>query len=551
MTPPPIHRDPRVCAAYSEAAGIYRIVPAGVAVPATTGELVALMGWAGETGTPLVPRGAGSGMAGSNVGEGVVVDLTALDGAPVRVDREARVAIAGAAATWAAVQAAAAPAGLRFPPNPSSGRFATVGGMVSTNAAGARSFRSGSARRWVTGALVVTADGEVTRLRRGAEPEPPVRATTRFALEAAPHLRASAELIRDRFPRTRKNSAGFALDAWLESGDLLDLVIGAEGTLGVVTEASLALEPIPEARGGLRLWLADDDRLAAAIGRLRQAGPASLELMDGSLLRYAAGGLPPEDRDLAARAGALLLCEFEGEAGEVRDAVAAARAMAAPLTIRVDAARDPEELDRLWTIRHAASPILARLGDRRRSLQVIEDGCVPPERLTEYLAAIRSITAACGLEAVLFGHAGDGHVHVNLLPDPGRPGWEEQVAAVYRDTAELVRRLGGTPSGEHGDGRLRSGLLEPVFGAEVMALFRLVKGALDPAGLLNPGVLLPDGAPALSRLKVGAGAAPLPSDIAEALRTIECEGRYGTSRLTLAGLPATAWAPGGGAPPDD
>src|SRR6266550_2879452 len=200
-------------------------------------DLASLAHWASGHHASLIPRGAGSGMGGGNVGEGVVVDLTAL---PRRreIDPAARRARTSANLTLRELNAAADPHGLRLPPDPSSGRWATLGGLVSTNAAGARSVRYGSVRRWVESLELVTADGEVANLGRGAASAnsgPSARALERFERDAAPSIRAAQEMVASRFPRTRKNSSGYALDAYLASGDPLDLVIGAEGTLGFVT----------------------------------------------------------------------------------------------------------------------------------------------------------------------------------------------------------------------------------------------------------------------------------------------------------------------------
>jgi hypothetical protein len=193
--------------------------------------------------------------------------------------------------------------------------------------------------------------------------------------------------------------------------------------------------------------------------------------------------------------------------------------------------------ERLWAIRHAASPILARLPERQRSLQVIEDACVPVERMGDYLQLVRQAADRSGVPVVMFGHAGDGHVHINILPDAGRPDWERSVAALLEEVTEGVIQLGGTPSGEHGDGRLRAHTLERVFGTEIVGLFRKLKQSFDPSGILNPGVILPSTEPPLSRLKVGANAALLPSDIERGLRQIERSGGYARSRLELAGEP--------------
>ncbi len=534
----PLHlrADLRARAAYAEGGGIYRVIPAAVARPERADEIAPLLVWAQRAGLAVVPRGAGSAMGGGNVGAGLVLDTTCLDGRRVTVFPEAKRVRAAAGATGGQMDAAARAHGLRFPVDPSSLRFASAAGMVSTNAAGARSFRNGSVRFWVTGTDLVTADGVTLRLDRGRTPDGAVPAVHRFEREAAPRIRAAAALIQRRFPRTRKNSSGYALDHWLATGDLLDLVIGSEGTLGVITEVRWRLDPAPAARAGLRVTVAGDEELMAVLAIVREASPAAVEILDRSFLRFVAPMLSAPSRRLALRAGAMLLVEFEGGAPALRDVVAVAQRRLAARAEEVAAAFGESALHALWTVRHAASPLLARLGPERRSLQVIEDGCVPVERLPDYLAALRAIPERHGVEAVIFGHAGDGHLHVNLLPDTTVEGWEEKVRAIFDEVTAVQLALGGTPTGEHGDGRLRAGLLERTYGPEIVALFGAVKRAFDPLGLLNPGVILPrdsDGA-AFTELKAGSGAAGLPADIAAALRDIERFGEWDTDRFAIA-----------------
>jgi hypothetical protein len=155
--------------------------------------------------------------------------------------------------------------------------------------------------------------------------------------------------------------------------------------------------------------------------------------------------------------------------------------------------------------------------------------------MSRYIQFVRSAAASHDIPVVIFGHAGDGHLHVNLLPEVGRAGWEREVAALLEEVTDEVIALAGTPSGEHGDGRLRAHTLDRVFGAEIVALFRGVKHSFDPAGILNPGVILPSGEPPISQLKVGASATSLPEDIRQSLREIERTAGYGRSRLELAG----------------
>jgi FAD/FMN-containing dehydrogenase len=542
MLPPPhirgIYRtDERARAAYAEAAGIYRILPQAVCLPADIEDLRQLISWAGRHLVPLVPRGAGSAMGGGNVGDGVVVDLTRMAGRRVEVNAAACRAFTSTEVTPFELNAAAANQGLRLPPDPSSARWATLGGMVSTNAAGARSLRYGSVRRWVESLTLATADGEIVTLRRG-EPRPaPVEAAAlaRFEGETAPALRQAAALIRARFPHTRKNSAGYALDAYLGSGDVLDLVIGAEGTLGLVTEIEWRLDRIPHYRAGLRIGLPSLDHLGAVVVALNRCQPSAVELLDRTFLELVA---PASLSGSETGRGweAILLVEIERDDP---DALALdlerARAAVQPWAASVETAISSAEAEQLWAIRHAASPILAGLPEDRRSLQVIEDACVPLDRMGEYIEVVRAAAARRNLPAVLFGHAGDGHVHVNLLPEVSRAHWESDIAALLDEVTAAVIRLGGTPTGEHGDGRLRAGTLEALYGAEIVDLFRLVKRAFDPLGIFNPGIILPSGDPPISRLKVGSGAAPLPADIQRGLRDIELNGGYGRCRLELAG----------------
>ncbi|HET6837349.1 MAG TPA: FAD-binding oxidoreductase, partial [Gemmatimonadales bacterium] len=445
-------------------------------------------------------------------------------------------ALTSAATTLGSLNAAASRHGLRLPPDPSSGRWATLGGMLATNAAGARSVRYGSVRPWVKGLTLVTADGEPLELRRGEAPEPGVSAVRRFAQGAAPRIRAAASQIRSRFPRTRKNSSGYALDAFLSSGDLLDLVIGSEGTLGIVTDIEWRLDPIPSHRAAVRVALRSLDQLSDAVAAILVAEPSAIELLDRSFLDLVTA-------DTVAGAGlrfpsveAVLLVEMErDDADSLRDALEVVTARVRAIAYSVDTAFSEAAAERLWAIRHAASPILAALPQSRRSLQVIEDACVPVARMGEYIRLVRQSAAARGIPVVMFGHAGDGHLHVNLLPDVHQPGWESAVASLLEEVTDAVAALGGTTSGEHGDGRLRAPSLHRMYGPDIVDLFRRVKDAFDPKGVFNPGVILPDNEPSISRLKVGSGAAPIPADIERGLREIEVIGGYARCRLELAG----------------
>ncbi len=531
---PGVRSDHRARQAYAEGAGIYRIVPQWVAAPRDPGELRALLRWASAGRIAIIPRGAGSAMGGGNVGDGLVLDLTGIAGDPVRFDAASARITVPARTTLGEIDTLVGSAGLRLPPDPSSSRWATSGGVFSTNAAGPRSLRYGAVRAWVEAADLLLADGESLRLRRG-EPASGA-AARRFETDVAPLIRSADALIRDRYPRTLKNSSGYALDAWLTTGDLLDLFIGAEGTLGIVESVTWRLAPRPTASATLRVEVPDLALLATAVSALVETGPASCELLDRTFLTLV--GAPALE--------GLLLLEYEGSSpDEVAGMVDSGMQAAKRLRLTASTATTREAEEEFWAIRHAASPILAQLPPESRSLQVVEDGCVPVDRLADYVRLLRNAAMSRSIEIVLFGHAGSGHLHANILPDVTRPGWERAVHDLLLEVTAGIIELGGTLAGEHGDGRLRAGLLEVLYGPEVMDLFRRVKQCLDPLGLLNPGVILParDVGSPVDRLKVGVAAVRLDDDIATALRRIEREGGYDRPRLSLADSPLSGSNP--------
>ncbi len=513
-------------ARYSQGAGIYRIVPAAVARPADVLELRQALAEAGRAGLPLTPRGAGSAMDGGNVGEGVVLDLTAFDAGRCDVDPGARLAACSPSLTLQALQQAAAPHRLQLPLDPSSAAWATLGGLVGTNAAGARTVQHGAMRRWVEALTLETDDGPLL-LRRGESPDPEHPVVVRWRRDVSPLLARYHEAIAARWPRTRKNTLGYDLAAWWERGDLLDLVVGAEGTLGVVTEVTVRLAPIAAHRLALRVVLADRGLLVAALEAIRAQDPAVLEFLDRSFLRLLEAPAP-------AAAAALLLADLEGDdpvelaaRGEV---VRQELATLGAGMLEASVASDRASVAELWRVRHGASPRLAALADGRCSFQVIEDGCVPPAMLAAYLGAVESACLGAGIDVVMFGHAGDGHVHVNLLPNLREADWLPRVRAVSREVSAALLGFGGTPAGEHGTGRLRAELVSQFLGSEALECFSAIKRAFDPAGRWNPGVIIADGHDPLSRLKVGPDATPLPGGVAEALHAIEAEARWGESR---------------------
>ncbi|MEO7361427.1 MAG: FAD-binding oxidoreductase [Gemmatimonadaceae bacterium] len=470
---------------YSEGAGIARTLPLAVAVPQDAPDVIELIQWARRSAMSLMPRGSASGMAAGAIGPGIAVDLSQFKTIG-DVDVGHRRIRVGAGAVRGEVEQAASTVGLRFPVDPSSGAFCTIGGMVGANASGARTLRFGSTRPWVTGLECVFDDGSMAWIRRGEALPTQIPAVARLS-HALAVLRSNVNRAALVHAGVRKESSGYAIDRALqEDGSLIDLLVGSEGTLAVFTQVELALTAAAGATGTV-LALFDSLEAATECALLASGlGAAACELLDRTFLEVAASkgasGVP-------SNVEAVLLIEMEAEnASAVANETASVSAL-----LKTRGARDvvvglsTEAQHELWKLRHAASPILSSLAPQLRSMQFIEDGCVPPANLPAYVRGVRAVLQRYEFRGVIFGHAGDSHMHVNPLVDVYRSGWRDRVRGALLDVCELTHQLGGTLSGEHGDGRLRAPLLAHVWSAEARAAFANIKAAADPAGVLNAG----------------------------------------------------------------
>ena len=517
-------------AVYSESAGVHRIDPVAVAVPADADDLGPLVEWARSEGATLIPRGAGSSMAGAATGPGVIVDLSRwkdVDASELEGNR----LTAGPGAICHEIEALAQSARRRFPVNPSSSGFCTIGGMAATNAAGAYSLAFGSMRDWVTGIECLFADGSRTWVRRGEQSAsaPPIVALS--ALLADPGM-ANA-FTSAAHPGVRKDSSGYAASLFAKSGDAVDLLVGSEGTLAFFTRIELRLALAPAGAASVMGVFPSLASATEAAIRAREAGAVACELLDRTFLEFVATA---SARAIDATSEAILLADAEGatmaDAYDGAMTIAAAFSRAGASETRLATA--PEEREALWSLRHAASPTLARLSANLRSMQIIEDGAVPPERLGEYVAGVRSALNRQEIRGVIFGHAGDAHVHVNALVDVQAPEWRRKLDELLGEVTGLVASLGGTLSGEHGDGRLRTPLLDRVWGSESLAAFAAVKRAFDPQGVLNRGVKTGAVGGALP-IKYDPSLPPLPERAARALHDVEDLRAYSSFRLDLLG----------------
>ena len=518
-------------AVYSEAAGVAQIIPAAVAVPASARDVVELVRWAAESGTPLVPRGSGSSMANGALGEGVIVDLVRLDRIDTLVPR-ARTLVVGAAVTRDRVQSSTSRHGLAFPIDPSSSAFATLGGMCATHAAGARMMKYGPLREWITGLDCVFADGTRAWLRRG-ERAPEIPALARFTQAVAPRVRA-ADPAMLRHEGVRKESSGYALAAWRESDEFIDLILGSEGTLALIVTVELRLTKSPGATASLLAGFPDLEGAAAAAVSLAAHGASAVELLDRSFLEIAAS----EGSPFALPGGLEAVLIIEAEMHPVADARQLVKELSgwceAGGAVHLEVAMSTEEELRLWGLRRAASPILNQLAPRLQSMQLVEDGCVPPAHFAQYMRGVRDALTRARFRGVIFGHAGDAHAHVNALVDVTESGWRARAERLVADVTALIVRLGGTVSGEHGDGRLRTPLLARTWRPEAIELFAATKQAFDPGGILNPGVKVPiAGAKPLGAIKYDPALPALPAAAREALDLVVREKAWARHRLDL------------------
>jgi len=525
-------------AVYSEAAGIARVIPSAVAVPVDAEDVVVLVKWAAESGTKLIPRGSGSSMAGGAVGAGVIVDLSRINHLG-RIDDRDKTVWVEPGVLWSTLDVAARRKGLRLPVDPSSGNFCTLGGMVSTNASGAHSLRYGSTRAWVNALDCVFSDGDRAIVTRGEPPPKRIEAINTFMRDVHGDIVASDKRRPMVHLGVRKESSGYAIHDYATKADLVDLLVGSEGTLAIIVGIQLTLSPLPTATSSILGTFGSLEEATAAATKAVAAGASACELLDRTFLAYAASGQPADAKfqEMMEGAAAVLLAEVESYSTD--SAATAAQSLAAEFrqsgAKRVDVALTPEAEREIWDLRHAASPILAGL-ENVTSMQFIEDGAVPLPKLPDYVKGVRQALADREVSGVIFGHAGDAHVHVNPLIDVRQSDWKQRVSGLLDDVVALTARLGGTLTGEHGDGRIRTPLLTKVWHKDTIKAFGQVKNAFDPKNIFNPGVKVPlkDQKP-INDVKYDPSLPALPEKARAALDDVVKSRAYDRFRLSLIG----------------
>jgi len=398
---------------------------------------------------PLIARGRGTNTTGATVPVqgGVVLSLERMSRI-LEIRPEDRIAVVEPGVTNSELQAALEPQGLFWPPDPSSAAYSTIGGNLACNAAGPRAVKYGSPRENTLGLYAVTGAGQ--EIRTGV--------------------------------RTTKGVVGL---------DLTRLLIGSEGTLAVITEATLRLTPKPVAKRTLRALYRDVGSAAQAVSRImsQPETPCALEFIDGAAIDMIRNYQPAAQADLPASAGAMLMIEVDGSETAVEAAAAAVCAAArGDGLVELRAAADAAEVAALWESRKALSPALRTLAPKK----INEDIAVPVSRLAELIDGLQALSGKHGIRIVNFGHAGNGNIHVNLLGNADDPAELAAMHACLDEVFTLVLKLEGTLSGEHGVGMEKRAFVSREIGPEALTLMHGIKCVFDPNGILNPGKLFPE-----------------------------------------------------------
>ncbi len=435
--------------------------PDAVIFPATADEISLVMKMANSEGFPVVPRGAGTGFSGGSVPvEGGVVLSTERMNRIIDIDIENLTAVVEPGVITWEFQQEVEKLGLFYPPDPTSLRFSTIGGNIAECAGGPRAVKYGVTRDYVTGLEVVLPTGAIV--------------TTGV--------------------RTAKGVVGY---------DLTRLIVGSEGTLGIVTKAYLRLIPAPAVSKTMLVVFPRLEDAAKAVSAVIRAKvvPATLELIDGVSIRcvedHARIGLP---RD----AGAVLLIEVDGSEQVVAsDSEVVEKVCLEGGASSVKTASDKFEVKALWNARRSISPSLFKVKPNK----INEDVVVPRAAIPELISGIGSIAESNGLLIACFGHAGDGNIHVNVMYDKLDAAEAASAEKAVKEAFELTLSLGGTISGEHGVGTAKARYLSMELGPDVIEMMKKIKAAFDPNGILNPGKIFPKAVRAVSRTEPAGDAA--------------------------------------------
>lgn len=503
-------------ALYSTDASVYQIAPLGVVVAKNRQDVVETVRLCARHRIPLTLRGGGTSQAGQAIGPGIVLDVSKNLNRLLEVNVAERWARVEPGIVLDELNAQLRQHGLRFAPDISTASRATIGGMMANNSAGARSVLYGKTIDHVLEQTVLLADGSLAELRElsAEEWEAACNGDTLLAdcyRTVGALAREHAGEIELRYPKVLRRVGGYNLDEFARgSRNLAKLMVGSEGTLGVVLEAKLRLVPLPKAKSVLAVQFADLLEALEATPLVLKHSPSAVEVMDGFILGHTkqSAALEAMRRTfIEGDPGALLCIEFYGD--EAAELPPRMQALEAELRerrygYRYHHAIELSEQARIWGLREAALGLSMAMKEDAKSLSFVEDTAVAPEKLRDYIARFMAIIRRHGTSAGVYAHASVGCLHVRPVVNLKTEEGVAKFAAIASDIADLVLEFGGALSGEHGDGLVRSPFMEKMFGTRLYEAFRTIKRTFDPLGILNPGKIVD--APALTaNLRYGPG----------------------------------------------
>ena len=505
-------------ALYSTDASVYQIEPAGVVIPRSAEAVARAIEIAGRHGVPVTPRGGGTSQAGQSIGTGLVLDTSKRLNRILEVNPDERWARVEPGVVLDDLNAALRPYQLRFAPDVSSASRATVGGMMANNSSGARSVIYGKTIDHVREQRVVLSDGSLAHFR-AMSPEELRRAQTGDSLEARAYREVPALAARHageidrRFPKVLRRVGGYNLDAFVDGTrpvDLTKILVGSEGTLGFIVDATIGLVPLPAAKAVLTIEFDDLLDALGATPLVLTHGPSAVEVMDDFILSHAKGHplLEAQRQSMVERDGSSMLCvEFYADRHEElagRIEALERDLKGAGIRCRTRRVLDAAAQQRIWSFREAALGLSTATTGDGKAISFVEDTAVAPEKLRDYIDRFRSLLQRHGTTAGIYAHASVGCLHVRPVVNLKTAAGVAQFEAIASDVADLVLEFGGALSGEHGDGLVRGAFNERMFGSELYQAFRRVKQVFDPQRLFNPGRIV-DTPSITSHLRFGAG----------------------------------------------
>ena len=490
-----IHTDPLHRMAYATDASAYREMPVGVAFPESADDVRELLRQARDRKTHLIPRAAGTSLAGQVVGKGIVVDIKGWNKI-LEINAEERWARIQPGVVRDELNLALKPYGLLFSPETSTSNRCCLGGMFGNNSCGTHSLVYGSTRDHVIACKGVLSDGtefDTTRLQEpGYRQERPLLDAILTQLEGWRDCPAIRELLQENFPdrSLRRRSCGYAVDEAVESQDLCKLLAGSEGTLAFITEMTVSLDPLPPKEKMVVCAHCNtlEGSFHANLIALKHH-PAAVELMDGKILELSFQNIELKRNTtfIDGLPAAVLIAEFWADTREEIDTQAAAFEEDVKASGLVSACTRVHgaEVAKVWDLRKAGLGVLSGMKGDAKPIGVIEDTAVAPERLPAYMQDFREMLDRLHTSCVFYGHISTGELHLrpilNIKTAEGRKLFRD----IATETAKLVRKHKGSLSGEHGDGRLRGEFIPLMYGPEVYRLMQEVKRTWDPDGLFN------------------------------------------------------------------